>query len=256
MNSIRSKSGLLRAAIIPAAALMLLPALAGAPDLPSAASLLERHITASGGRAALARSSEGVTTGTLSMPAAGLTGTMTTTSAPNRIHVDIELPGLGNITSGYDGTTAWSNNPMQGARVLEGEERQAVVEGTRPGAMFRDSTVGKSMTTTGQDTISNVACWNVEVSWISGRTTQDCYSVETGLLHASTATQESPMGSATVTTVVSDYKDVDGLKLPTTITQQLGGQVMMTLTDLNVKFGDVPADAFALPAEVKALVGG
>src|SRR5690606_7395036 len=33
MNSIRSKSGLLRAAIIPAAALMLLPALAGAQDL-------------------------------------------------------------------------------------------------------------------------------------------------------------------------------------------------------------------------------
>lgn len=253
MKTIRSKSSLVRGAAISTIALLLLPAFAGAQDMPSARSLLDKHIAASGGRAALERARESVTTGTLSMPAAGLTGTMTTTAAPNRMHTRVEIPGLGEMLSGFDGTVAWNLNPIQGARILDGEEKQAIVDATREGATFRDSTVVASMKTTGKETIEGVACWQVEVVWKSGRTSRDCYAEDTGLLHASSATTESPMGSMTVTSLMLEYKEFDGVRLPTRMVQKAAGQeVTMTIED--VKIGSIPASAFEPPAEVKALI--
>src|SRR5690606_27357486 len=111
-----------------------------------------------------------------------------------------ELPGLGTMLSGYDGTTAWTMNPLQGPRILEGEEREAVVDGTKAGSVFRDSTVVASMKTTGRETIEGVDCWQVDITWKSGRESKDCFAVESGLLHSSTTTSESPMGSITVVT--------------------------------------------------------
>lgn len=244
-----------RLTTLAAAALMLTPLAAGAQAMPDAKTIVAKHIEASGGRAALERANTSVASGSFSIPGAGLTGQMKTMSAPNRMRTEVQLPGLGTMLSGFDGETAWGMDPMQGPRVLQGPERQALVDGTKPGAAFRDSTVVRSMRTIGRDSIAGVACWKVEVNWTSGRTSQDCFSVETGLLHASIATQTSPMGEMQVTTLLQDYKEFSGVRLPTRIVQDVAGQqVVMTIE--SVEIGNVPADAFALPPEVKALVGG
>lgn len=238
-----------------AAALLLTPLAAGAQSMPSAREIVDRHIEASGGRAALERANTSVSEGTFNLPGAGLTGQLKTMSAPNRMRMQIDLPGLGTLLSGFDGTTAWGMDPIQGTRVMEGPERAAVVDGTKPGAAFRDSTVVSEMRTVAQDTIEGVACWKVAMKWKSGRESEDCFSVDTGLLHASTATQESPMGAISVTTVMKDYKEFGGVRVPTRIEQNVGGQQAVMTID-KVEIGQVPADAFALPPEVKALVDG
>jgi hypothetical protein len=96
-------------------------------------------------------------------------------------------------------------------------------------------------------------CYRVRIQWKSGRESFDCYSVETGLIVAIQQKSESPMGTIDVTVNMNEYKDFDGIKLPTRIVQQMmGAEQVMTIT--TVDFGAVDPAVFELPAEIKALV--
>ena len=44
--------------------------------------------------------------------------------APNKMQMMTTIPGVGAIQVGFDGTTGWSVDPMQGPRVLAGKEAQ------------------------------------------------------------------------------------------------------------------------------------
>ncbi len=240
---------------VAAAALSVAPATAAAQaaTLPAARSLIDKHVAASGGRAALERAMTSRSTGSFSIPSAGLTGPLTVYSAPNRQAVRVELVGVGEIRSGFDGTTAWALDPFQGARVLEGPERDAVVDAARPGAAFRDSSAVRSVETVSREEIGGVACYKVRVVWTSGRESHDCYNVETGLMHATMMNQPSPMGEMEVVVIMQDYKDFSGVTMPARMVQQVAGQEMhMTMNEVQV--AAPPADAFALPPEIKALV--
>jgi len=97
------------------------------------------------------------------------------------------------------------------------------------------------------------ACYKVKVVWKSGRETFDCYSVASGLLVATVAKQESPMGTVEVTNLVSDYKDFGGQKIATRLTQQAMGQEQV-LVLMSVDYDAAPDSTFRMPAAIKALV--
>jgi hypothetical protein len=88
----------------------------------------------------------------------------------------------------------------------------------------------------------------------SGRESFDCYAVDTGLLVASVSTQESPMGSMTITTQLGEYKQFGNVRMPTRMTQEMMGQ-QQTMTITSVEFDVVDDAAFSLPAEIQALKG-
>lgn len=238
-----------------AAALILAPASLLAQDSPTARQIVDRHVEASGGRSALDRAGESMAEGTLTIPGAGITGRLVTRNAPNRMYMEFQVPGLGSIQSGFDGTTAWSSDPMQGPRILTGPEREAIVDGTRAGASARDTSAIQSMEATGRDTVDGVECWKVAVTWKSGRESTDCYSIETGLLHATTAVNESAMGTQEVLVLMKEYKRFDEVLVPTRMENHIGPQQMVMTID-SMQFGNVPADAFEPPPEIKALIGG
>ncbi len=255
LRTARRSASLTLAGAAVATALAVVPASASAQgaDLPAARTLVDKHIAAAGGRTALERAATSHAKGTFTIPSAGLSGPLEVYSAPNRQSVRIELAGLGVLRSGFDGITAWSLDPISGARVLEGAERSAIVDATTPGSAFRDSTVITSMQTTSREEIAGVACYKVRVLWTSGRESHDCYAVESGLLHASMAKQPSPMGEMDLLVIVQDYKDFGGIKMPTKTVQQVAGQEMMMTFD-SMEMVTPPADAFALPPEIQALV--
>lgn len=89
--------------------------------------------------------------------------------------------------------------------------------------------------------------------WKSGRETLDCYSTETGLLAATSMSQESPMGAVDITVLYRDYRQFGGLQLPTTTVQRLMGQEQM-LRISNVEFDNVDPAVFELPPEIRARV--
>lgn len=235
------------------AACALAPSAAAAQQLPPAEQLVQHYVQAVGGRDALLAPRTTRTRGTFEMPAAGITGELEVISGkPNRVATRVTIPALGEIRNGFDGQTGWSVDPMMGARLLTGAELQAAQEQADPMAAVRDPSVFQSMTTVEQTTMGGQACYRVRLVWKSGRESYDCYAVDGGLLVASVNTQESPMGTVSVTTLLSEYRQFGDVRMPTRLTQEMmGQQQVMTIT--SVEFDVVDDAAFTPPAEINAL---
>jgi hypothetical protein len=83
--------------------------------LPTVDQVLEKYITAAGGREAMEKVTSRVSTGTFEIPDMGLTGPVTISEkAPNKSLTVIELGGMGQVRDGSDGTVAWEEAPGGG----------------------------------------------------------------------------------------------------------------------------------------------
>jgi hypothetical protein len=228
---------------------------AASSSLPTGRAVIDRYVQAIGGRDAVLRHKTIRSVGTFEMPAAGVKGDLTVVqAAPNRMALTMNIPGMGQMNTGFDGTTGWSINPMQGPRLLEGKELEQIREDSGPGATLRGPDRVRSAETVELTTMGGHSCYKVRIISVSGRESFDCYSPETGLLVGMTQRQESPMGTVEVTTLFSDWKEFGGLKTPTRLRQQMMGQEQILTID-RLEF-DRPEDAKAveLPEQVKPLV--
>lgn len=224
-------------------------------SLPSGRTIIDRYVQAIGGRDAVMRHNSIRYVGTFEMPAAGMKGNLTMVqAAPNKMAMTVDLPGMGQMVSGYDGSVGWSINPMQGPRVLEGKELEQLREDAGPSAMLRSPDRIRSAETVELTSMGGKACYKVKITYNSGRESFDCYSPETGLLVGMTQTQESPMGSVQVTTLFDDWKEFGGLKTATKLRQQMLGQEQILTID-RLEF-DRPEDvkAVEVPEQIKPLV--
>jgi hypothetical protein len=212
--------------------------------LPAGKDVIARYVAAIGGRNALVKHSSMRSTGTFEMPGAGLKGDVVLVQAkPNKMALTLNVAGMGEIVTAYNGTAGWSINPMQGPRVLEGQELAQLRDDASFESMLRSGPSIRSVETVEQGEMGGQPCYKVKVTYASGRQVMDCYGTETGLLVGSVTKQESPMGVVEVTTLVGDYKDFGGLKSATSMRQRMMGQEqVMTLT--NIEY-DRPEDAAA-----------
>lgn len=235
------------------AAWSLPPVAARAQEAPPAArEIIDRYIQAIGGEAAVRRASSWKASGTLSMPAAGISGTLVAYMADGRSMARITLPGLGEILRGYDSGVGWSVNPLEGPRLLEGRELAQARDEAQPGTALRDSTVIAAMETVGRDEMNGEPCWKVKLVWNSDRTTHDCYSIETGLLVGSTGVTSTAVGDFEYTMLVGEYRTFGDVKIATRVVQQSLGQEQVITTDA-VEIGPVDPSVFALPPGIEAL---
>jgi hypothetical protein len=164
----------------------------------------------------------------------------------------VTIPGLGTIRNGFDGTVGWEVSPLTGARLYEGAELTAMLEQLDRRGAVRDPALFRSMETVERTEMGGQPCYRVRLVWQSGREGFDCYHVESGLMVANTSTQESPMGTMTMTTTFADFKTFGGVLMAARIEQQVMGQTqVMTLRE--VEFTPLDAEAFAPPAEIRAL---
>ena len=212
--------------------------------LPAAKDVIARYVAAIGGRAALVKHSSMRSMGKFEMPGAGLKGDLLLVQAkPNKMALTLNVAGMGEIVTAYNGTAGWSINPMQGPRVLEGQELAQLRDDAGFESMLRSGPSIRSVETVERGEMGGQPCFKVKVTYTSGREVVDCYGTETGLLVGSVTKQESPMGVVEVTTLVGDYKDFGGLKSATSMRQKMMGQEqVMTLT--NIEY-DRPEDAAA-----------
>ena len=171
---------------------------------------------------------------------------------PNKMFSRIVMGGMGTTTSGYDGTVAWVNNPMQGARILTGAELNETLSHADFDSSLDPTKSFPTMETVGEKTVDGHACWNVRMVSATGTEAQNCFDKQTGLLVGSTVKQQSQMGEMQAELVYSEYKDFDGIKMPTKTTMQMMGQQMVT-TVKSVSHEAVPDSMFALPPEIRAL---
>ncbi len=223
--------------------------------LPTASDIFTKSIEAIGGEAAIRKHTSMVTKGTLSMPAAGMSGKLEIiTLAPNKILTLMEFPGVGKITQGFDGTVGWSMNPMQGPSLIEGSMLEELKKSSD---MYKDldpSKIWSKAETKGAVNFGGVPCYEIAVTGGPGDGAL-YYDIQTGLTRGMILTVESPMGKMPSTTMMSDYKEFDGVKIATRTDVEAMNMKQILVVD-SVDYKSIDPAIFNLPPEIKALVSG
>lgn len=234
-----------------------MPAMPAAPKMkelpiegekPSAKDIFTKHLDATGGKAAWEAKKSMVTKGALEIPAAQLKGSMNTTAAaPDRVAVVMELPGIGTAGQCFDGTVGWSMDPMRGPSILGAKEVEQI---KRDGNFLRDLQMASDPGTAevvGLVEFEGTPCWHVRSDG-----TSYLYAQDTGLLKGTQMTVATPMGDLPITVVTEDYKDFGDVKMATRSTSKVMGQMQVMTVD-TVEWNSAKDEAFAMPAEIKAL---
>ena len=244
------------------AVLLLAPLYAQAPaktaavsDLPDAREIINRHIKAIGGREAILAHKSMHATGTLSVPASGISGPMEIFGAanPDRVIVKTTVAGIGEIFEGFDGSHGWSMSPMTGPMLKVGKELTQSKLDADFYSELRDPAKYPAVRTVEKTTFDGRPCYKVSVRRIDGIEDFDFYDVASGLRAGSINTRETPNGVLTMTSIEGNYKKVGKLSQAMSVTQQVMG-IEQKITLTMVEYDNVPASAFEPPAPIKALI--
>lgn len=233
-----------------------LPAPAPTAALPSARSIIDRHIEAIGGRKAILSHTSSHATGTMTVAGSGITGALEIYSAkPDKSLVKINLGGIGEVVEGFDGVHAWSISPMTGPSLTQGKELEEKKFDANFYSDLHEEGRYASMKTVEKTTFDGRPCYKVSLTMKNGSEDIDFYDVQTGLKAGAIVTREAQMGMGpmSVTQVVLDYKKYGSILVPTTLKQTaMGVEQVLKLTA--VEFDNVPPSMFEPPAQIKALL--
>jgi hypothetical protein len=217
--------------------------------LPTADSVVDKYIEASGGKAALEKVTTRVYKGSFDLPSMGATGTWERfEKAPDKGVTIVDVPGWGVITNSFDGTAAWEDNPMVGMTDKTGV---ALARAKLDSVFHKELRLRElyKVTLKGKEKVGTRDAYLVEATPPAGGTEKLYFDVENGLLVRLDAEREGPQGPAMMETYLEDYKEVEGVKLPFTMRQKVGEGFEILLKVTEVKFNTEVDDArFAKPA--------
>lgn len=223
--------------------------------LPTAREIIDRSIQEMGGRDAFLKHSSQTAKGKYNAGAQGISGTIELRAAkPNKLSLIVDLAAVGQIITVYDGTNAWSINPMTGAMLLEGKMFEQTAMQAEYDAMLHDDTKFKLMQTVGRTNFEGKECFAVKLVRKNGDESLEFYDVTNGLPRGTFATQSSPFGTLAVVSVMDDYKKMGEILFATKMVQKMSG-LEQTMIFESVTFDDVPASTFDVPKEIKTMLG-
>ncbi|HKI45875.1 MAG TPA: hypothetical protein VKA08_11145 [Balneolales bacterium] len=227
-----------------------------ANGLPLPSVLFKKHIEAVGGEQLLLAHTTKTIQGKMSIKAMGIEGDLLViAAAPNNIMTTIGLGQYGQSRSGYNGTIAWSMDPMSGNRILKGEALQQMIK--RADFYGNDVHLGKGavkqetvgIVTFGEDKQFKVLLVNAD-----GEESYLYFSKESGLLSGMDSMELSMTGKVPTQTRLSNYVETDGIKTAHRITSSQNG--VLTIIEIDsISYSTLADNAFALPAEIQSQVG-
>lgn len=241
------------AALIVALFVVLPPAVAAAQALPDPKTLMERHNTAAGTRAALDKHTSIRMTATMSMPSMGMNATMEVLRAkPDKFVQKMVIGSMGEVVTGFDGTVGWTTNPMTGAQLIQGAQLASIKSNADFFSNLQDPSNYSKAETVELTDFEGRKCYKVRLTR-EGRDGFEYFDAQTGLLAGFSGTVASSQGPIETTTVFAEWGDVDGIKFPMKLEQRTpNGPATITFT--KIEFDKVDPSAFTLPDAVKALI--
>lgn len=174
---------------------------------------------------------------------------------PNMVRQEMSLQGR-SIISCYDGTTAWTVNPMAGGeptKMGETEAAQLADSADLDGALVDYKAKGHTIEMLGKEDVEGSPAYKLKITRKSGRT-ETMWLDATRFLPVKTFAKVSQMGQEMeVESFTSNYKAVNGVMLPFTMEQKMGGNTLVTLTfESYVVNKDIPDSDFKMPAPAPA----
>lgn len=236
-----------------AAVLLLCAATAVAADLPSGQSLMQRFIDQSGGEQAYAKIHTAQMTGTVEVEGRNIHGAIEMAEEGEKSWTAIDLPGIGLTEQAFDGETAWEINPIQGARLIEGEEKSVLKRSSGLALVSSWKEDYAAIHTIGEEDVHGKPAWKVEMTPKEGKPETYYFDKDSAMLVKMSAVVSTPLGDIAADLELSDYRKLEGIETPFTMTQGAMGQLILVHFDKIVYNAALPEDRFAMPADVAAL---
>lgn len=215
--------------------------------------VIEKYLTAVGGREALGKLTSRRMTGTIAaqqaQTPAELKGTYeASTKAPNKVRVllKLDLTPLGmaetlTIEQKFDGTNAVTMDSMQGPRQITGSQLEHMKNNIFPSPVLHYKTNGMKFEMLPKEQVGGRDATGVLVTPKSGPPFKLYFDNETSLIVRSVVRITTPeQGEIEQISELSDYRSVDGMKVPFKIVNTSPGQ-KITITIEKVEH-NVPLD--------------
>jgi outer membrane lipoprotein-sorting protein len=228
--------------------------LAAVPALAQTADdIVDKYLAAAGGRAAFAKLTSRVATGsiTLSSPVGDLNGTIEVYSkAPNKgrtlIKVDVTALGAGTVINDqrFDGTTGFVIDSLNGNREITGAQLDTLRNGAFPTVLldYKQRGIALALEPSKQE-VAGKPAYVITVTPKAGPPARMFVDQDSFMLVRTSTTLNVPQLGSDIEQVVefSDFRDVDGIKVPfvtRTVNQVQTVVTMLTSVKHNVEIDD------------------
>jgi len=219
--------------------LLLVSPLARAASAQTADDVVQKYLNALGGRAALEKLTSRRSTGTVSLstnPGGDLNGTVeVVVKAPNKsralMTLDLSAAGGGKLTieQRFDGATGITLNSMQGPTDITGNQLDNMRNSIFPSPLLHAQENGMRLEMRPSEKVDGKNAVVMLSTPKTGSPVKMYFDPDTTLLTKTVATLNSPQlgGNIEQTTTFSDYRTVDGVKVPFKV---VNANTLQTLT--------------------------
>lgn len=170
---------------------------------------------------------------------------------PNLVRQEVTING-NTMVEAYDGSTVWGINPQASPapQRIEGPQAEALAEQADFDLVLLDyKKKGYEIELVGKAKVGDHDTYDVRVTRKNG-VVQDYFIDATTFLEDRVATEISRGGQTlNSTSDPADFRSVDGVMMPFTITQKAAGMPAVTLHVQKIEFNvPAPAELFKMPA--------
>lgn len=208
----------------------------------TAEQVLEKYIEATGGRAAYEKLTSSVSKGTMEIVGQNIRGTMEAyAKAPTKFLLVQNIDGVGQFLQGYDGQVGWGQDPFLGLRNLEGAELANFKREATFHADLKWRELYEKAELIGTQKVGDRNTYVIRLTPTVGKPVTRYFDAETFLLVRSDVVSETPYGTLNMESYPSDYRVVDGVKIPFQLVMKApSGEMVMKLTEVkyNVEIDD------------------
>lgn len=145
----------------------------------------------------------------------------------------------------FDGTRG-RINAMGQSQEITGND---LLEMKLQAALFpelRYAELGYTLELAGIENMNGQDVYRIRLTSPTGSVRNEYFSLKSGLKISSQTSQDTPMGAMTIVTTYDDYREINGIKFPFSIKQQLGPQLLdMKVNSIEVNSG-LSADEFKI----------
>lgn len=232
--------------------------------LPTGDEIFDKYITAVGGLKVFDKIESRVSKTRLSMPAQGLDLTLTVYAAkPNKLYMVIESDAFGQIIRGCNGKVFWEDSPMSGPVVKEGAERDMMLREMVLDKFVYWQKIYENVECVAKENVSGADCYKVTAVPRSSDSSADgskpspqtlFFDCDTGYLVKMTAAFPTPGGDIPMNVTLSEYRDVDGVRLPHKVVTSMMGQERVGIVLATMHNLRLAEDVFDLPEAIEKIV--
>lgn len=182
--------------------------------LPTVDQVLDKYVQAIGGKAMIQKQTSRVSKGTYETPTFNASGTVEVyAKAPNKVAFAARITGWGVLARGFNGSTGWIHDPENGFQDMPASQ---LAMSRRDSDFYRPLKMKQIYPGLQAVRLRKVQGREAVILQTpqTGESQRFLFDVENGLLIREVQTLNGSQGTVNIVTEYSDYRTVDGIKIP------------------------------------------